>query len=204
MQGVFTVPISVHDSAAPANQVTVGVTLTIGPMSVTTSALADGLVGKSYKAKLAATGGKGKQSWSIAGGALPVGVKLASSGALSGTPTTPGTYYVTVAVSDTSKPANTATRTIQLVIDPMTFATASLPSAAVGSKYKVKIAMTGGKAPVVMTVTTGALPPGLSLVHGQISGTPTTAGSYTFTVTAKDNTKPTANTATATYTITVT
>jgi hypothetical protein len=48
----------------------------------------------------------------------------------------------------------------------------------------------GGTAPYTYTVTPGTLPPGLSLSSsGVLSGTPTTAGTYSFTVTVKDSAK---------------
>src|SRR5207249_398076 len=43
-----------------------------------------------------------------------------------------------------------------------------------------------GVAPFTWAVTSGALPPGLSLAGSTISGTPTTAGTYTFTLRATD------------------
>ena len=60
----------------------------------------------------------------------------------------------------------------------------------------------GGTAPYSFSVTRGTLPPGLSLDPGTglISGTPTTQGSYTFTVTATDS-SPTPNTGSQTYTV---
>jgi hypothetical protein len=51
----------------------------------------------------------------------------------------------------------------------------------------VTLAVSGGQAPYTWTVTTGTLPTGLTLSSaGVISGTPTVAGSSTFTVEAED------------------
>ena len=64
-----------------------------------------------------------------------------------------------------------------------------LPSARVGQPYKVDIIISGNVTPVGnYSVPAGALPPGLSLVMdqtlriGRISGTPTQAGTFKFTV----------------------
>lgn len=70
-----------------------------------------------------------------------------------------------------------------IVISP-----ASLPALTVGVAVNQTLSGSGGSAPYVFTVTGGALPAGLSLsAGGVLTGTPTTPGSYSFTVTATDN-----------------
>jgi Putative Ig domain/Right handed beta helix region len=66
----------------------------------------------------------------------------------------------------------------------------SLPKGTVGKKYHETIAATGGLgAPYVWAFESGHLPPGLSFgTHGVISGTPTEAGRFTFTVSVDDPT----------------
>ena len=83
--------------------------------------------------------------------------------------------------------------------------TTTLPAGATGTTYAATIATTGTPAPQV-TVTSGALPPGLTLdpATGAITGTPTTAGSFTFTVTAANTVSGIPSTATRTYTLVIT
>src|SRR5262249_19213423 len=70
----------------------------------------------------------------------------------------------------------------------------TLPGGTVGTPYSQQLTATGGAAPFTFTVTTGAPPPGINLsAGGLLSGTPTTAGTFNFTVTATD-----ANTCTGT------
>lgn len=70
-----------------------------------------------------------------------------------------------------------------------------------GTLYAVSLAASGGVAPYTWAVTGGTLPPGLSLSSGGfLSGTLTTPGTYTFTVTVTD---AVGQTASASYTITV-
>jgi hypothetical protein len=65
--------------------------------------------------------------------------------------------------------------------------TTSLPNGALGVAYNQALTVTGGSAPYTWATLTGALPTGLSLsAAGVISGTPTVAGTYNFTVKATD------------------
>lgn len=69
-----------------------------------------------------------------------------------------------------------------------------LPSGNVGVSYTVNLTTTGAVGSTVKwSVTGGKLPSGLSIIGSQanrstaITGTPKTAGVYTFVITAKDN-----------------
>jgi hypothetical protein len=129
---------------------------------------------------------------------------LATGGTISGTPTVSGSFTFTVKVADSSTPKNTATKTFTIVIAPMTITTASLPDGKVKTYYYQVLKVSGGKSAYTWTVSSGALPPGLKLAvgAGTIYGTPTTAGSYTFTVHVSDKGTPT-NTASRTFTIVI-
>ncbi|MCP3102365.1 putative Ig domain-containing protein [Myxococcus sp. K15C18031901] len=71
--------------------------------------------------------------------------------------------------------------------------TRTLEDAYAGQTYSVTLGATGGVAPFTWTVTTGTLPAGLVLgADGVLSGTPTTAGTSTFTVRAQDAASSTA------------
>ena len=72
------------------------------PLSIVTSSLPDGNKDSLYSQPLQATGGTGQYTWSISSGSLPVGLTLAPSGVISGTPTTLGTSSFTVQVNDGS------------------------------------------------------------------------------------------------------
>jgi hypothetical protein len=65
---------------------------------------------------------------------------------------------------------------------------ATLPNGAVGTPYNQIVSASGGTAPYSFAVSSGALPTGLLLnsATGAISGTPTAAGTFTFTITATD------------------
>src|SRR6516165_5129497 len=70
----------------------------------------------------------------------------------------------------------------------VTVTTTTLPNAALGVAYSQALQVTGGTSPYTWALLTGALPTSLSLsAAGVISGTPTVAGTYTFTVKATDS-----------------
>ncbi|TFB90123.1 DUF3494 domain-containing protein, partial [Cryobacterium algoricola] len=91
--------------------------------------------------------------------------------------------------------------TVSQTVAP-TITSASPTDAKVGTPYTFTVTTAGSPAPTY-TVSSGALPAGLTLngTTGTISGTPTAPGSSTFTITASNGTTPTA---TATYALTTT
>jgi titin len=90
-------------------------------------------------------------------------------------------------------PSATVTATPTPVLSPPAISTTTLPDATTGSSYNQTLAATGYPTPT-WAITSGALPPGLSLnpVTGTLTGTPTERGTYTFTVTAANGIAPNA------------
>jgi len=66
--------------------------------------------------------------------------------------------------------------------------TASLPGGNVGAAYSQAITSAGGTGPYTLSLWSGTLPTGLTLTGGNLAGTPSAAGSFTFTVLATDST----------------
>lgn len=160
----------------------------------TTSPLTPGTVGVAYSATVAASGGTAPYTWSVSSGTLPAGLSLSSAGALTGTPTAAGTSTFSLSVSDSGSPAQTATLAATLVIaaaPPPTLVittTSPLTPGTVGVTYSATLAASGGTAPYTWAITTGTLPAGLTLsTAGALTGTPTAAGTFNFTITATDS-----------------
>jgi hypothetical protein len=67
--------------------------------------------------------------------------------------------------------------------------TTNLPNGTVGTAYSQTVQSVGGQAPLVFSVSAGTLPAGLSLntSTGNISGTPSAASNYNFTIEVTDN-----------------
>jgi len=154
------------------------------PVSITTaSPLAGGITGTAYSQTLTAVGATSPYTWAISGGTLPAGLTLDPvTGILSGTPSAAATSNFTVSATATG--GLSATKTFSLTVTtPISITTAALPGAITGVAYNQTLASAGGSAPRTWTVSSGALPAGLSLsTAGVISGTPTALGPFSFTV----------------------
>ena len=94
----------------------------------------------------------------------------------------------------------------QAVFPPVVITTQTLPNGSTTAAYTASVAA-NGIAPYTFAVTSGTLPQGLSLnaLTGEISGTPTTAGTYSFTVETTDSrvVGEVGRTATQPYTVTI-
>jgi large repetitive protein len=158
----------------------------------------NGEINTPYSDQLTLTGGTSPIVWSVSAGALPPGITLnASTGLLSGTPTTAGSYSFTVEVTDGSGLTDTGPVTMSIIAGPVL----NFPSPPAGfthTYYTDTLTESGGTAPFAWSVSSGSLPPGISLSpNGNLSGTPTATGIYSFTVKVTDTNSQAATKATS-------
>ncbi|HWV57744.1 MAG TPA: putative Ig domain-containing protein [Longimicrobiales bacterium] len=161
-------------------------TKTFQTLVIETTSLPDGAVSQPYSAQLAVSGGSGLPAWSIVEGSLPAGLTLnASTGAITGTPTTAGNFQFTVRATGGGQ---TVERQLTIEIAPppnVVIETASLPDGTVGVPYDQTLQASGGDGVnYAWSIVSGALPTGLSLngATGRISGIPAASGAFAFTV----------------------
>lgn len=177
-------------SAPPAQAATCTIDPQDGPVT--------GQVGTEFTFFVTVTGcaSSNKQpTFRVVDGRVPPGTKLfdfaGSSGLINGVPKTAGTYTFTVQVKDETRATDTETFTIEILpSEAPTITTEALSSGTVGEFYCCgNLFASGGVQPYTWSVVAGALPPGLELPRREntISGTPTTAGTYTFTVRVTDD-----------------
>ncbi|EOE6860843.1 autotransporter domain-containing protein [Cronobacter dublinensis] len=186
---VYHASNSAGDSADATVSLTIlaPTTVTIAPAS---GALPSATTGSAWSQTLSATGGSAPYTWTAHG--LPAGITLnAATGALSGTPTTAGSFTFSVTVKEAGNVSATASYTLVVgAVTPgvtlaVTPAAGALPAATTGSAWSQTFAVSGGTAPYRWQLS-GALPAGLTFSDGSLKGTPTTAGSSAFTLTATD------------------
>jgi hypothetical protein len=179
------------------------------PPVITTTSLPTATLNASYTAPVTATGGVPPLAWTIASGTLPAGLSLGSSSTdtvnITGKATTAGQSVITITVTD-STGASSTSGPLTIVVSSLAFTTTSpLPSGTVNVSYVgVQFAATGGTSPYTFSLASGStLPPGLTLSSGDLTGTPTTVGNYTFGVTVTDSTTPTPAAVTQNFTLVV-
>jgi hypothetical protein len=178
---------------APLTIITAGLTCTNGVCDLGT-----GNVGTFLNLAISASGGSGPTpfTWKVVSGKLPAGLKMArffgvESTEITGTPTKVETNTFTVQVKDGA--GDTAQQAFSLTIDPplplVITSGSCCPAGTVGVAYHVNFFADGGVQPYTWSIPSGQLPPGLTLTPkppAGLSGTPTTAGTFTFTVAVTD------------------
>ena len=208
--GAFEVTISPSAAgtatiSATYNEVTRSALLTVTTQSLfritTQSPLPNARVGEQYAGFIEACCGQGTGPirWSLVSGTVPDGLRFAGNDlrltqttAVTGVATRVQTTTFTVRARDGA--GNTATKTFTLTVDPasplvITNGTDQLSDATVGVAYEVGLFPGGGVPPYTWSHVAGTLPPDLSVQAspGRVKGTPTTAGTFSFTVRVDDS-----------------
>lgn len=180
-------------------------------LTITTTSLPSATLGVAYgPAFVNAAGAPAPFTWSIVSGSLPPGLSFitsstSTSAQIQGTPTVLGTSNFSVQVTDSSDAS--VTQALSITVNrppPLSVATGSLQNGTVNVSYNQQLAASSGTPPYTWSLTTGALPIGLTLnsSNGVISGTPIATGIYTFGVEVKDSSSP-QQSATANLSITI-
>ena len=215
----FTVTVTDSSNPKQTGSKALSITINLPPAPVISpTTLPNGNVGSPYSQTLSVNGGLGPYTWSVSVGTLPAGLAFTASNTtakISGTPTTAQSNVAfTIQVTDSSVPPQAGTQSYTVTINPpapLSITTAALPNGAFNTAYNTTISAGGGVAPYTFSLDAASspLPAGLSLTtsnnQGVISGTPTTAGTFTnIIVDVHDSQAPTPGTATKTYTLTIT
>ena len=153
-------------------------------------------VGQPYEAFLLTSNGA-VDTFTITKGALPPGLSMpATYGAagtiVGGTPTGKGTFTFTVHVTPFGASTPSANGTYSITVGPapplaITFPATCCNAGTVGSSYLQNFFSSGGVGPFTWTVAAGQLPPGVVLTGSHLGGTPTVAGTFTFTIKVTDS-----------------
>lgn len=164
-------------------------TLTVGQApDLATNTLTETMqLGQSYSASVTASGFPAP-TYSIASGSLPAGLTLNSTtGAITGTPNTMANYTFAIQATNVFAPSGVTlvTASASVTAAPIYTDSAVNPRGSLGVAYSSEVLATGSPAPTY-ALTSGSLPNGLALntATGQITGTPTATGDFSFAITA--------------------
>jgi uncharacterized protein (TIGR03437 family) len=192
----FSIPVSVTSGGVTASKdLSLTVALAPQPLSIPGAgfdpiALPEGSFETPYSEVLQAAGGIPPYSWTYLAGTLPDGLALDSSGTISGLPVKSSIFAFTAQVRDSAGAAVAAGFSIRIHANPVQITNGVLPQAIVGTAYPDQtFGAAGGLAPYTFAVQ-GSLPAGLTFANGSITGTPTSAGNSSFTVTVTDSSQP--------------
>jgi len=189
----FVVRAALVDGRADTKGLTITVrsALAISPQNPFVSTPAGALtrweVGVPFTSKLGASGGSGTYTWSLADGALPLGMALTADGTVLGKPTASGLSRATIRLADTE--GRTADYQAVIGVAPrLAIRTAKLRPGRVGRAYRAKLSTSGGVLPTKWKATKGRLPRGIRLDRklGVLAGTPKKPGRYRVTSEATD------------------
>ncbi|GAA0833223.1 fibronectin type III domain-containing protein [Streptosporangium amethystogenes subsp. fukuiense] len=147
--GAYSFSVKTLDALNQGDTRTVSLTIAALP-AFTFPAPPAGQVGVSYSVPLTVSGGVTPYTWSVSAGSLPPGLTLnASTGVLSGTPTTTGSSPVTFRVVDAAGLAATQSATLVMVAGPLVMVkTANASSVVPGDTltYTITVNNTGSSA----------------------------------------------------------
>jgi alpha-tubulin suppressor-like RCC1 family protein len=187
--GSFPFTISATDARGCTGSQPYTVVITCPVIALSPSSLPSGTLSASYSQTISASGGASPYTYAVTSGSLPAGFTLnGSTGVLSGNPAATGSFPFTITATDASGCSASQAYALVLTCPTIVLSPTSLPNGSVSVAYGQTISASGGTAPYTFAVTTGVLPPGLSLngASGVLSGTPTATGIFPFTVTATD------------------
>lgn len=159
--------------------------------------LVNGQAGRPYSAEIASGVGRYSVDPSAIGG-LPPGLSLSAAGVVSGTPTAAGefTFGVNLVGVDGVVTQIPVSLTV-LAANASEARKQGLPGGTVGASYRQQLTSFDGLVASAITLSAGALPPGIQLESGSavLSGIPQTAGDYFFTLTIRTGASAVENTA---------
>jgi hypothetical protein len=174
--------VTAFSTADPTKSASASVTITAIPLTLTGNFI-PAVAGTNYNVPLTVGGGTAPYTFAISSGQLPAGLLIStSSGIVSGTPTTTGTFSFGVNVTDTNKVAGS--QTFQITVSPALVITVTPAAATVAS---------GGTVPFTALVTNT---PNTAVTWTASAGSVSASGLYlAATVTANSTATVTATSA---------
>ncbi len=192
--GTFTGTIQAANGTAPNATQNFSIVITQAPAFTSAAPPATGVIGVAYNHTCTASGTT-PITFTVSAGALPTGLTLSTTGAITGSPSVTGTFTGTIQAANGTAP--NATQNFSIVIGaapvPPTFTSVAPPATGVIGVAYNHTCTASGTTPITFTVSSGALPTGLTLsTAGAITGSPSVTGTFTGTIQAANGTAPNA------------
>jgi PKD repeat protein len=178
--GTYAVDLAATNAAGTGHA---RLTISIGATPTGTfynSAVVEGTVGQSLSTYVGYSNPvSGTVTYSATG--LPDGLQMSSSGAISGTPTSAGTYPTTFSATNAGGTTSIVrTFLIHAALNPPVLTSDLMAKGNLGASFYYSVYTSGD----VATYEFGKLPPGLTASGNTISGTPTQTGTYEISIKA--------------------
>lgn len=161
------------------------------PLQITTTSLPSGIVGQPYTAKLKHEGGTGPFRWVLIKGRMPGELKIAeSTGDIKGVPLEVASSSITVRLTDSSSPPQTATAPLLISIaDQLTrnpIALGDVRRAPPGKPFSIKVTLPPGQAPKTEGMSFSVLFKGnrAAFAHAVVTKEENTSDGHVVTITA--------------------
>jgi hypothetical protein len=191
-----TGPIRATTGSLPAGSYRVGVRHLSGvtvpsytvqsyvPLVIDAVPLTDWTIGRDYDHAMGVGGGIEPYTLTAIGASLPPGLALSQLNLHTiGTPTTPGTYSVSIELRDDGNPANVVTRSQGVTIhDLLKVAVARYVGFPAGRGLDLDLPTTGGTPPFTLSMPAGALPEGLAFAPNSLHVTGTASAQPSVTL----------------------
>ncbi len=185
--GAFSFRVRATDANGCSDSLAYSLTINCPVITLAPPTVPTGTTGSAYSQAISATGGNGTSKFTLTSGALPAGMTLSASGALTGTPTVNGTFSFSITATDTFGCTGSLAYSLTIGCPVISLSPPTLPVGTAGSAFSQTIVASGGSGPYSFSILSGALPAGMTLAAGgSLSGTPTASGSFIFAVRATD------------------
>ena len=163
------------------------ISVTRAPLGVSGCPLPDASAGQPYSTSLMPSGGVEPYLWTYSG-SLPPGLSFSTSGYVSGTPSKPGVFPITVKLMDGTMQTGSQPCSLRVKDPVLQISTACpLPPGSMGQFYSTQFGAKGGAPPYHFDFY-GYLPNGLGVSpDGTISGTPSSLGAIAFLAQVTDS-----------------
>ena len=155
--GTYSFEISITDAHGAVKRAPFTLLVRNAPPVIVTPALPPALVSVPYQFSFLATGGTPPYTWTRLVGSLPIGFGLSSSGELSGTSPSSGTFFFTLGLRDASGQALQKEYSLT-VNSQVILTTAALPDAYRGTPYSTSVEASGGAPPYTYSLVSSPLP----------------------------------------------